>query len=333
MPANTAFEHLSRSDRDRLRKKKQPEWTAPMLATLTDKRFSDPDWIFERKLDGERCLVFRKGSSIRLMSRNRKEINDTYPELVDAFADQTSEDFVVDGEIVAFAGNTTSFSRLQNRMHLQDPSEARNSGIRVYCYLFDLLHLQGHDTTQLPLRSRKSLLKSTLSFDDPLRFTTHRNEHGKDSFQKACEKGWEGLIAKDGTSTYVHSRSRKWLKFKCVNRQEFVIGGYTAPEGKRKGFGAILIGYNQDGEFRYAGKVGTGFSDETLETLKDRFDTLERKKSPFADGVREKNATWVTPNLVCEVAFTEWTDDGKLRHPRFQGLRRDKDPKEVMRES
>jgi bifunctional non-homologous end joining protein LigD len=303
-----------------------------MLATLTHDTFSDPGWIYERKLDGVRCLVFRQGRQVRLVSRNRKAMNDTYPELVEALSAQACSDFVADGEIVAFEGNRTSFSRLQGRLGLQDPEEARRSGIAVYLYLFDLLHLEGHDVTPLPLRDRKRLLKRALDFEGRLRFTPHRVEQGQAFLEEACEKGWEGVIAKRADAPYRHSRSRDWLKFKCVNRQELVIGGYTDPKGSRVGFGALLVGYYERGELRYAGKVGTGYDDETLEALGSRLERLERESAPFESTPREKGVHWVRPELVGEFGFTEWTEDGKLRHPRFVGLRNDKDPKEVRRE-
>ncbi|MBD3349441.1 MAG: ATP-dependent DNA ligase [Candidatus Eisenbacteria bacterium] len=318
--------------RGNTKRKPQPEWTSPMLATLVDEPFSDPDWLFERKLDGERCLAFKKGRSIRLMSRNKKELNDTYPELVDAFRDRDETGFIVDGEIVAFSGNVTSFERLQKRMQIRDAEEARESNVAVYYYLFDVLYMGRRDVTKLPLRDRKRLLRQLLSYSDPLRFTVHRNVHGESFLNEACGKRWEGLIAKKADSAYAHSRSCNWLKFKCVNRQEFVIGGYTAPEGDRVGFGALLVGYNEDGGLRYAGKVGTGYDEETLKKLGDRLKSLERKTPPFKGSkLPQKGVHWVTPSLVCEVGFTEWTDH-KLRHPRYLGLRRDKDPGDVVRE-
>jgi DNA ligase D-like protein (predicted ligase) len=319
--------------RDKLRRRTQPSWTSPMLATLVDDYFSDPDWIYERKFDGERCLTFRKGNSVHLKSRNRQSLNGTYPELVDALREQSATDFIIDGEVVAFRGNVTSFERLQNRMNIDDEQEARESRIAVYYYVFDLIHIAGHDVSKLPLRRRKGLLRRALSFSDPLRFTTHRNEEGEKFIKEACRKGWEGLIAKDAGSEYVHSRSRKWLKFKCVNQQEFVIGGFTDPQGERIGFGALLIGYYEDGNLRFAGKVGTGYDNEMLKSLGSRLESLERRTPPFDDrSLPSKGVHWVTPKLVGEVGFTEWTDERKLRHPRFLGLRRDKNPKSVKRE-
>jgi ATP dependent DNA ligase domain len=195
-----------------------------MLAVLTEERFSSEEWIFERKLDGERCLAFRHGADVRLLSRTQQRLNDTYPELVEALLPQACDEFVVDGEVVAFEGPQTSFARLQQRMQLRDPERARRSGVRVFYYLFDLLHLDGRDVTGLPLRERKALLRPALAFADPVRYLAHRNAEGERFYREACSKGWEGLIAKRADSPYRHERSRDWLKFKCVNEQEFVIG-------------------------------------------------------------------------------------------------------------
>ena len=327
------FKHLCDNERGRLKECAQPEWTAPMLARLTDERFSDPNWIYERKFDGERVLCFRKGNRVRLMSRNRKSIGGTYPELVDALSHQPCDDFVVDGEIVAFENGVTSFSRLQQRMQINDPQEARSSRVAVYCYLFDLLHLEGYGLERLALRVRKAVLRHAISFEDPLRYTPHRNRDGEAYYEEACEKGWEGVIAKRAESEYRHSRSADWLKFKCAKGQELVIGGFTEPQGSRAGFGALLVGYYENGKLRYAGKVGTGYSNEFLASFRKRLDGLARQTSPFSDQVKERGVTWVAPELVGEIGFTEWTEDGKLRHPRFMGVRRDKEPKEVVRET
>jgi DNA ligase D-like protein (predicted ligase) len=326
------FTDLPEAQREKLEKQSHPDWTAPMLARLTHDHFSDPDWIFERKLDGERALAFRDGARTRLLSRNRKELGDTYPEVVEALASQAADDFVVDGEVVAFEGNVTSFSRLQGRMQTRDQEAARNSGVAVYYYVFDLVHLAGRGLEQLPLRSRKALLKKNLNFSNRLRFSAHRNERGKALLKDACRRGWEGLIAKRADSSYQHGRSSDWLKFKCSAGQELVIGGYTSPKGTREGFGALLLGYYEDGSLRYAGRVGTGFDDELLRRLKKKMDRIRRKTSPFDEEIKAGDVTWVAPKLVAEIGFTEWTGSGKLRHPRFLGLRRDKSAREVVRE-
>lgn len=313
---------------------KVPDWTPPTLATLTDERFSDPDWIFERKLDGVRGLAFRDGDRMRLLSRNRLPLNNTYPEITEALAKQDPTRFVMDGEIVAFEGRRTSFARLQGRSGITNPEEARASRIPVFYYVFDLLHLDNDDIAAQPLILRKRWLRNNFRFEDPLRYTTHRVTDGETAYRAACERGDEGVIAKLAESHYEGGRSRNWLKFKCSRDQEFVIVGYTAPKGSRVGLGALLLGYYQGADLVYAGKVGTGFDDATLRTLHDRLSRTEQKTSPITSGaVRESGARWVRPKLVAQVAFGEWTRDGKLRHPRYLGLRTDKKPDEVVRET
>jgi DNA ligase D-like protein (predicted ligase) len=329
-----ALDSLSGRERAALRRASQPRRLEPMKARLTDERFSDPDWIFERKLDGVRCLAFRTPGTVHLRSRTDHLLDRSYPELVESLAKQDCEDFVADGEIVAFAGRLTSFSRLQGRMQIDDPEKARRSGIAVYLYLFDVLHLDGHDTTALPVRARKRLLARALAFDDPVRRLPHRVREGEALFAEACKRGLEGLIAKRADAPYrPGARTGDWLKFKCSREQELVIGGFTAPKGSRSDFGALLVGYNEDGALRYAGKVGTGFDRETLGRLGARLRDLERDRSPFADVHPVPTGTrWVEPKLVGQFAFSEWTRDGRLRHPRYLGLRDDKRPSEVVRE-
>ena len=332
---NRLLADLPEPARKALRKTSLPKWTAPMLATLTDERFSDPGWIFERKLDGERCLAFKDARRVRLLSRNRKRLNDAYPELAEALAGAARSRFIADGEIVAFEGKVTSFARLQGRMQLSDEEEARASGIKVYYYLFDLLHLDGYDLTRLPLEARKRLLREALEFHDPLRFTAHRREHGEKYYAEACKKGWEGVIAKEADARYVHSRSRSWLKFKCVREQELVIGGYTEPHGSRTGFGALVVGFYRGKTLHYAGKVGTGYDEQTLASLGKKLRKRERDDCPFAEAraAHEKGVHWVKPTLVAQIGFTEWTRDDRLRHPRFLGLRRDKPARKVVKET
>lgn len=309
-------------------------WRAPMLATLTEDRFSDEDWLFERKLDGVRVIAGRDGNDVQLFSRNHKSMNASYPELVRALAEQPMERFVADGEIVAFDGRQTSFAKLQSRIHQTDPRRIEASRVTVFCYLFDLLSLDGHDLTGQPLRDRKGLLRQAFNFTDPLRYSTHRNRDGERYYAEACRKGWEGLIAKRADSPYrVGRRSPDWLKFKCVRDQELVIGGFTDPAGSRVGFGALLVGYYQDGDLRYAGKVGTGYDQRMLRKLRSMMDERTQDRSPFVDQPRERGAHWIRPELVAEIGFTEWTTDGRLRHPRFTGLRNDKAAKDVVRES
>ena len=328
----SALDRLSDSERANLASAAFPDWTAPMLAVLTHHHFSDPGWVFERKLDGERALAFCRGDCTRLLTRNRKDIGGTYPEIVDALAQSVPEDAVLDGEIVAFDGRHTSFARLQSRMQIKDAAKARRSPIDVWFYLFDILHLGGQDLARVPLRGRKKVLKALIGRNDPLRFTPHRNVAGEKLFAEACRKGWEGVIAKRADAPYAHSRSTDWLKFKCTSRQELVIGGFTEPKGDREGFGALLVGYYDGADLRYAGKVGTGYSDVQLRRLRKEMEGMKRRSSPFSDETGGDGAHWVNPQLVAEIGFTEWTKSGKLRHPRFLGLRDDKDPEDVGRE-
>ena len=328
------IERLPDEVRALLRPEAVPDWRAPMLATLTDKRFSDPRWIFELKFDGERCLAFRDGDRIQLWSRNRQPLNGTYPELVDALAAQRTSRFVVDGEVVAFHRGHTSFQRLQGRLGITNAREAWASRIPVSYCLFDLLHLDGCSTTRLPLIWRKRLLHDAVLWDDRLRYTTHRWTEGQAAYREACEDGNEGVIAKLADSRYEEGRrSRNWLKFKCTLDQEFVIGGYTAPKGSRVGLGALLVGYYEGRDLVYAGKVGTGFDNATLRSLHQRLSGIEQDTSPFTRGrIREADTHWARPQFVAEVGFSEWTRDGRLRHPRYIGLRTDKDPADVVKE-
>jgi bifunctional non-homologous end joining protein LigD len=293
---------------------------------LADKPFSDPDWIFERKLDGIRCLAIRDGSGVSLMSRTARRMNAEYPELVEALEREPSGDFIGDGEIVAFQNGVTSFSRLQRRMRERVP---------IYLYLFDLPCHEGEDLRPLPLRQRKARLREAFRFEGRIRYTPHRNgEHGEEVYREACRKGLEGVIAKRADSPYRSGRSRDWLKLKCHAEQELVIGGFTAPKGSRTEFGALLVGYYDDGgALRYAGKVGTGFDRATLESLGARLRELEQDESPFEPFKPVPPGTrWVRPELVAQNGFAEWTRDGRLRHPRFLGLRDDKPAREVVRE-
>ena len=306
---------------------------APMLATLTQDRFTDPAWIFERKLDGVRAVAVRDGSDTALWSRNEKRMDGTYPEIVEALAARAPEDTVLDGEVVAFDGAQTSFARLQGRIGLHDPDAARATGIPVFLYLFDVLVLEGRDVTALPLRDRKRLLRDAVDFGGALRMSTHRNTEGEAYLREACRRGWEGLVAKRADAPYRPGhRSPDWLKLKCVHEQELVVGGWTDPQRSRTGFGALLVGYYRDGDLAYAGKVGTGFDHRMLADLSTRFRDLAADRPPFAGPVREKGAHWLRPELVAQIGFSEWTRDGKLRHPRYLGLREDKAPQDVVRE-
>jgi bifunctional non-homologous end joining protein LigD len=312
-----------------------PAWVEPELATLTRERFSDPAWLYERKFDGERCLAYRAGDRLRLMTRNQKQVDATYPELAASLRAQACADFIVDGEVVAFDGAATSFSRLQQRLGVRNPSHELRAAVPVFFYLFDVLWADGRDLRELPLRVRKQELRRLLSFGEPIRYATHRRQDGEAYYAHACASGWEGLVVKRADAPYRSGRSRDWLKFKCQNSQEFVIGGYTDPKGSRTGFGALLIGYyDRDRKLAYAGKVGTGFDDAVLASLTRTLSGLERRQAPFGRGNLPRTGVhWVEPKLVGQVAFSEWTTAGQLRHPRFEGLRRDKDPASVVRET
>ena len=317
----------------RLVKRTQPKWVAPMLATLTDARFSREGWLFEPKWDGERCLVFRRERDLSLFSRNRIRLGEKYPEIVAALRRQRIDSFIADGEIVALMDGITSFAKLQERMKVARPSEDLLRSVPVRLYLFDLLYLDHYDIRQVPLLYRKEILGSTFEFRDSLQFTEHRERDGEAYFRRACRSGWEGVIAKNGDSTYISRRTRDWLKFKCRHEQEFVIGGYTDPHGSRIGFGALLLGFYRWRRLIYAGKVGTGFNNDLLRHLGKKLAQLQIPSPPFADDkLPRRGVHWVKPRLVAQIGFTEWTVEGKLRHPRFMGLRDDKRPEEIVRE-
>jgi bifunctional non-homologous end joining protein LigD len=294
-----------------------PKGSDAMRATLTKERFSDPEWIYERKLDGVRCVAVRDGGPVKLLSRNDLSLNGRYPEVAEALDTQRAKRFAIDGEVVAFDGSETSFSKLSRRGQHYVP---------IFYYVFDVLWLDGEDVRGRPLRERKRLLRDAISFKDPIRFTTHRNERGEEYYAEACRKGWEGLVAKRADSPYTSSRSRDWLKFKCEH------GGFTAPKGSRIEFGALLLGYYVGDSLRYAGKVGTGFDEDTLRSIGKRLLALRVSESPFAEAIRERDVTWVRPELVAQLSFSEWTSHGRLRHPTFLGLRDDKAASKVVRE-
>ncbi|MHB1817157.1 MAG: non-homologous end-joining DNA ligase [Streptosporangiaceae bacterium] len=307
----------------------------PQLATLTDDRFSGQGWLFERKLDGERCLAFRAGDRVRLVSRSQHQITATFPEIADALAERLPADCVLDGEIVALDHGQPRFERLQGRLGVTRPGPVLLRSIPVIYYLFDIVYLDGEDLRTRPLRERKQILRRLMRYRDPIRFTPHRLRDGEAYWQDACRRGWEGIIAKRADGRYRSGRNRDWLKFKCVTAQEFVIGGYTDPQGSRPGLGALLLGYYEPGgRLAYAGKVGTGFDQRTLRRLHEMLASLEQNRPAFDRGdlPGPRGVHWVAPRLVGQVAFAEWTSGGQLRHPRFQGLRDDKQPAEVVRE-
>ena len=297
----------------------RPGFITPMKAVLTDERPAGPAWVFERKLDGIRCLAVKDGGRTRLFSRNELSLDERYPSLVAALDADPADGFVIDGEAVAFVGGRDRFGG--------------GEGSELLLYAFDVLVADGRDVRPLGLEERREVLESLLRWQDPLRVTEQVTGDGAELLDEACASGWEGLIAKRRGTPYVSSRSRDWLKLKCTRAQELVIGGFTAPRGSRTDLGALLVGHFDDGELRYAGKVGTGFSRETLRDLAERLAPLVRETSPFAPekGI-PRAATWVEPELVGQFAFMEWTGDGRLRHPSFLGLRFDKSAREVVRE-
>jgi DNA ligase D-like protein (predicted ligase) len=275
--------------------------------------------VFERKLDGIRCLAVKTGGRTRLYSRNELSLDDRYPSLVAALDADPAEDLVVDGEAVAFVGGRDRFGG--------------GEGGELFFYAFDVLFAGGRDVRSLPLEERRTVLEGALRWTDPLRTVEQVTGDGSELLDEACREGWEGLIAKRLGTPYVSTRSRDWLKLKCTRAQELVIGGFTAPRGSRTDLGALLVGHFDDGRLRYAGKVGTGFKRATLRELAERLAPLARETSPFEPekGI-PRAATWVEPELVAQIAFMEWTPDGRLRHPSFLGLRFDKAASAVVRE-
>jgi bifunctional non-homologous end joining protein LigD len=304
-----------------------------MLATLTDRRDFGDDWLLERKLDGERCVARKVGSDVRLESRTGKDLTTTYPEVRGAVAAQASRELLLDGEVVAYDGDQTSFTRLQQRLGVTKPSPEQVDKYPVVYCVFDLLELDGEDLTPHPLVERRGRLTRAIRSSSALQHTEAWRGDSERRFAAACRSGWEGLIAKRADAPYVAGRSKNWLKLKCVWEQEFVIGGFTDPRGSRTDFGALLVGYYEQGILRYAGKVGTGYTATTLHDLGIRLRKLESAEPTFVDARPIPAGThWTRPRLVAQIGFAEWTSDARLRQPRFLGLRDDKSPTEVVRE-
>ena len=269
-----------------------PGWLEPMAATLTQERFIGRDWLFERKFDGIRLLAYKRGAKVQLYSRNRRPQD--LPAVAMAVADLPVKEVILDGE-VTWDGR---------------------SGYHV----FDILWLNGRSVTSLPLEERRALLKR-LPFTPPMRRVTLLDEEAP--WERARREGWEGVIAKRRGSPYEHRRSKHWLKMKCETSQEFVVGGFTDPQGARIGLGALLVGHYQGRDFVFAGKIGTGFDTKLLLDLRRRLGAIEVPTSPFtkAKGLPRLHAHWVRPEIVVQVAFIEWTVHGKLRHPRLLEVR------------
>jgi ATP-dependent DNA ligase len=281
-----------------------------MAATLTEERFVGPEWIFERKYDGIRLIAYKQGRDVRLYSRNRLLQNAAYPTIVSAIAGLPGRNVILDGEATGVWGSRG----------------------RIVYHVFDVLFQGGRLLTALPLEERRAVLEK-LALQSPLERVSLLR--GDTPWDKACREGWEGVIAKRRDSPYEHRRSKHWLKMKCEASQELVVGGFTDPRRSRVGLGALLVGYYESDDLVYAGKVGTGFDTKLLRDLRKRFDAIEIPEPPFtkAVGLPRLGAHWVRPELVVQVAFIEWTVHGKLRHPRLLGIRPDKAPREVVRET
>ena len=286
-----------------------PDWLEPMPATLTQERFTTPDWVFERKLDGIRLLAFKQRDNVRLLSRNRLSQNQSYPAVVEEIARLPARDVILDGEATGVWGKP---------------------GVVAY-NVFDILWLNGRKLTSLPLDDRRALLE-TLPLHPPLLLVERLGD--PTPWERACREGWEGVIAKRRDAPYEHRRSPHWLKMKCEATQELVVGGFTDPQGSRVGLGSLLVGYFENNDFVYAGKVGTGFDTKLLLDLRTRLDALEVPNPRFTKAINlPKRAHWVRPEIVVQVAFIEWTAHGKLRHPRLLGVRIDKAARDVVRET
>jgi bifunctional non-homologous end joining protein LigD len=304
-----------------------------MLATLTDRRDFGDDWVLERKFDGERCVARKLDNDVQLESRTGKDLTETYPEVRSAVASQESRHLLLDGEVVAYDGDQTSFTRLQQRLGVTRPSPEQVTKYPVVYCVFDLLEIDDEDLTSSALVERRARLSAAIRSSPALQQTEAWRDDPRGRFAAACQSGWEGLIAKRADSPYAAGRSKDWLKLKCVWEQEFVIGGYTDPGGARTDFGALLVGYYEKSSLRYAGKVGTGYTKAALNDLGLRLRKLETAAPAFVD-VRPvpRGVHWTRPELVAQVGFAEWTNDARLRQPRFLGLRDDKNPAEVVRE-
>ena len=306
---------------------------ALMLATLTERRDFGDDWLLERKFDGERCVARKRGGDVRLKSRTGKDLTATYPEVRDALITQQADEFLLDGEVVAYQGDQTSFSRLQQRLGTTAPSREQIAAYPVVYCVFDILEVDGEVLTDRTLAERRTRLTREIRTSAALQLSEAWRGDAQRRFDEACQFGWEELVAKRADAPYMSGRSKDWLKLKCVWEQEFVIGGYTDPTGSRTDFGALLVGYHEDGQLRYAGKVGTGYNAARLRDLGAQLRSLETSGSPFVDAKPIPRGThWIRPELVAQIGFAEWTNDGRLRQPRFLGLRDDKPPADVVRE-
>jgi bifunctional non-homologous end joining protein LigD len=296
-----------------------------MLATLSKEMVSGPERVYEEKYDGIRALAYRDGDRVRLLSRTGQDLSSGFPAVVEALRTLADPDFVLDGELVVFDEKGVSrFQLLQRRAF--DPRT------RTVYAIFDCLRSQGRDLLRRPLEERRArLLQLIPKRTGPLMPSRRLPRNGERALATAREKGWEGVIAKIAASPYEPGvRSREWLKVKVRGESEFVIGGYTPPQGSRAEFGALLVGLYDRGKLRYTGKVGTGYTQETLRDLGAKLKRLRTDASPFEPPPRIAGAIWVKPRLVAQLAYAEWTADGKLRQPAFLGLRTDKKPEECI---
>ena len=304
----------------------------PQLATLVKAPPGGAEWLHEIKFDGYRigCQIGRGRAA--LISRNGKDWTAAFPDIADAAVRLGLRDALLDGEVVMLLPDgRTSFQALQNA------ASGEGSRAALVYFVFDVLRLDGRSLEALSLEERKARLKSLLGRRKTgrIRYADHVDGRGDAFFAQACRLGLEGIVSKRRDLPHTPGRHGGWLKTKCTLRQEFVIGGFTDPEGMRSGLGALLIGYYQGERLVFSGKVGTGFTHTSADELRGRLDAIERRACPFQPpptGALARRAHWVKPVLVCEVVFTEWTSDGKIRHPSFQGLRADKKPREVVRE-
>ena len=298
-----------------------PEWLPPMLATLGEETTTPAAWPVEPKWDGVRVLaVLHPMLGIRLWSRNETDLTLTFPDVAVELAQRARGFGILDGEVVAGApGTMGEFGRLQQRLGRRLPSPELVTGVPVAYHVFDVLWWDGRDRRALPWTARRELLATTLEFGGRIRKTPAWRSRRRERLEALCATGGEGLVAKRPDAPYQGARSRDWIKLKCHRQGNFVVGGWTAPEGTRIGVGALLIGRREAGELCYVGRVGTGFSDAELARTESRLATLERSRSPFMNPPRRPTARWVDPVLTCRVRYAEWTNDQKLRHPSFLG--------------
>lgn len=317
------------------RKAALPARLEPMLATLVDKPFSDPEWVYEIKWDGVRALGWVKDGRVEWRSRTGRVITGQYPELEVLPQRLLVRQAILDGEIVVLDDRGRSdFEQLQERMHVSKPSETLKRQAPVTCYLFDIVHCDGYDLRAVPLVERKRLLRRLLDPRDPFRFSDHQEEQGRELFEVARQQGLEGIVGKHARSPYLGRRSPYWVKFKVRQELDAVVGGWTAPRGSREYFGALLVGLYEDKRLRFVGGVGSGFTQKKQEAIFTELRKLASRRSPFQPVPETKEeAHWVEPVLVARVEHGGWTREQQLRHPVFVGLEPERDPRECQFEA